>query len=120
MGISYAAFLSSAQKLLGNAQSEVDYRNAASRGYLSAYHACSPLGKTLPDFVDVKGGVHERLIYQLTHAKEIKLKSLGYLLKACKISRKYADYELNEDFSKEEAAQVIGRTEEIFEKIRKL
>lgn len=112
MSVTYQQFLDSAKESL-NGESEIDYRNAASRSYYAAYHICLDLGRRFPDFTDVKGGVHERLINKLVNAKDPNIKSVGYILQTCRSFRKKADYLLQDKFSKYEAETTIKQTEKI-------
>jgi uncharacterized protein (UPF0332 family) len=112
MGISCGEFLSSALTLLGGTN-EVDYRNAASRGYYAAYHACIPVAKYLPDYADVSGGSHKRLIERLCASNNMKHKTLGYSLQQIKALRGLADYEINDDFPEKYAKTVITTADRI-------
>lgn len=106
MSVTYQHFLDSAKVFLSGL-SEIDYRNAASRGYYAAYHICLKLGKRYPDFIDDKSGVHEKLITKLEGARDHNIKAIGYILRVCKNSRKKADYLLEDKFSKQEAELTI-------------
>ncbi len=57
-------FLTSAQKLI-EANSEVDYRNAASRAYYCAFHLCRILLEKLPQSQDNIGTSHQKIIEKL-------------------------------------------------------
>jgi len=115
MSVTYQHFLDSARVFLSGS-SEMDYRNAASRGYYAAYHICLNLGKQLPDFTDEKLGVHEKLITKLERARDRNIKAVGYILRTCKSSRKKADYLLEDKFSKQEAGLTINHAEKIIQR----
>lgn len=112
MSVTYQQFLDSA-KLFLSGLSEMDYRNAASRGYYAAYHICLKLGKKYPDFIDDRAGLHEKLIRKLESAKDRNIMSIGYILRMCRSSRKKADYLLDDIFSKKEAELTINQAEKI-------
>ncbi len=115
MAVTNQHFLESARVFLSGI-SEIDYRNAASRSYYAAYHLCLNLGKRFPDYLDVKGGVHERLILKLECARDKKIKAVGYILRGCKGSRNKADYSLEDKFSKQEAEFAIKQVEKLIQK----
>jgi uncharacterized protein (UPF0332 family) len=117
MPISCEKFLLSAQTLLEGFE-EVDYRNAASRAYYTAYHVCLTVANAamLPD-TSTSGGCHKRLIWRLTHSKNRKHKflhmTLGYMLNVILFDRISADYEINDDFSKNKAEVVVTHAKRI-------
>lgn len=119
MSISYRDFQTSAQELLLR-DDEVGHRNAASRSYYAAYHACLEASQPLPDYADVRGGMHERLIQQFVGAKDLKLKSIGYILVTCKKIRTIADYHLDTTFPMEDAKGIISQTKKLFDRVDSL
>ena len=103
-----------AANVLGNSESEVDLRNAASRAYYAAYHQCRPLGQglSLPSSPD-QGGVHRKLIDTLTGASNRKLKSLGYRLEQCRKLRVMADYVIGSEFLPQDAWTALAQCSKI-------
>ncbi len=90
---------------------EVDWRNAASRGYYAAYHRCVLL---------VYGDAsmrpsHQQLIDELTDPKAVlQWRQAGHVLRECKILRQRADYATIEDFGQGEAETAIDASRRIF------
>lgn len=121
MSISYRDFQTFAQELLLR-NDEVGHRNAASRSYYAAYHACLGASQSLqlPAYIDVSGGTHKRLIQQFVEAKDLKLKSIGYTLDNCKKIRTMADYHLETTFPREDANGVISQTKKLFDRVHSL
>ena len=114
MPVNHQHFLESGRVFLSGL-SEMDYRNAASRSYYAAYHLCLNLGRRFPDYLDVKGGVHERLIVKLEKASDRRIKTIGYILKQCRVYRNKADYLLEDKFSKQDAELVIKQVEKLIQ-----
>lgn len=91
---------------------EVDWRNAASRGYYAAYHRCILLaygGRS------AQPG-HRQLIDQLTDSKaSVRWRQAGHLLQQCKRLRERADYRTMDDFEQSEAEMALEAARRIFE-----
>ena len=81
-------FLTTAQESIG--KREVDYRNAASRAYYSAFHLCKGLVESFPI-----GASHEKVILALREHPDKRMKSLGNSLQQIKEIRVHADYKLD-------------------------
>jgi uncharacterized protein (UPF0332 family) len=115
MPISCEKFLSSALTLLQGFE-EVDYRNAASRGYYAAFHVCLTAANAamLPD-IYTGVGPHERLILRLCDSQDNRHKNLGKNLKKIKPYRIYADYKINRYFPKYDAEFVVTYAKRIIE-----
>lgn len=91
---------------------EVDWRNAASRGYYAAYHRCVLLVYRDPS---AQPG-HRQLIDQLTDPKAaVKWRQAGHVLRNCKILREKADYATTGNFEQGEAETAIDAGRRIFE-----
>ena len=106
-----------ATRLIGQGESEVDLRNAASRAYYAAYHHCRLLGQSLRSPAPpVQGGVHRTLIATLTEARSSKLKSLGYMLEQCRRLRVSADYDIGSEFPHRDARAALALCEKILKK----
>ncbi len=105
-------FLFSAQVLIqGN--SEIDYRNAASRAYYAAFHLCRILLEKLPNSPDNIGTSHQRIIDALLFSNDKKLKSLGNKLKVTKELRHKADYKVNVKFTRYDASRTLSHVQKI-------
>ncbi len=91
---------------------EVDWRNAASRGYYAAYHRCILLAYGVRS---AQPG-HRQLIDQLTDSKaSVRWRQAGHLLQQCKRLRERADYRTMDDFEQSEAEMALGASRRIFE-----
>ena len=101
-----------AAKALGQGKSEVDQRNAASRAYYAAYHRCLPIAESIGLPAETKG-VHRDLIGTLTKTRDMQVKSMGYMLDQCRGLRVKADYEIQIEFSAENARLVMDQCERI-------
>ena len=118
MGIGADDFLSFAEKLLSE-KTEINYRNAASRSYYAAFHYCLPITELL-DKPAKDGGMHAIVCSKLTESFDQKLKSIGYILQQCRSIRVRADYELNQDFSRNDGELSIKLTKKIIERVLEL
>lgn len=118
MSVSCKDFYQSSLKLL-EGKSEIDLRNAASRAYYAAFHACKILADDLrlPSYAGGKFGSHEQLIERFRCSRELQHKSIGYILQEGREARKWADYELAASFTLEEAKSAVKSTQKIFGKI---
>ena len=100
-------FLTSAQKLIEK-NSEVDYRNAASRAYYCAFHLCRILLEKLPQSQDNIGTSHQKIIDALLLSSDKRLKLLGNQLKMARQLRHKADYKVDIKFTRYEASRVLS------------
>jgi uncharacterized protein (UPF0332 family) len=105
-------FLTSAQKLI-EANSEVDYRNAASRAYYCAFHLCRILLEKLPQSQDNIGTSHQKIIDALLLSSDKRLKLLGNQLKMARQLRHKADYKVDIKFTRYEASRVLSYVRKI-------
>lgn len=96
-------FLDSAYQILQGAKGEVDYRNAASRAYYTAYH----LAKKRVDQSAAIGASHEKIIVALQNSPHQQERSLGNRLREIRNSRVWADYQLDEEFPRSESDRVL-------------
>jgi uncharacterized protein (UPF0332 family) len=116
MTIAPRDLLAFASQLL-NEHSEVAQRAAASRAYYGAYH----LGRQVQahfkiPLADAKrdAGVHENMIVALERcgglprAAEVKVQTLGTLLRQCRDLRTEADYHIDQDFSAGKATSTVS------------
>ncbi len=104
-------FLSSAQQSVQGRQ-EVDYRNAASRGYYCAFHVCKTLLEKLPK-QGIVGDSHEKIIAELLSHSDNGLQKLGRQLEQAKILRHRADYQLSVKFTQYEARKSLTQVQRI-------
>jgi uncharacterized protein (UPF0332 family) len=100
-------FLTSAQQQLQE-NSEVGYRNAASRAYYCAFHLCRMLLEKLPQSQDNIGTSHQKIIDALFLSSDKRLKSLGNQLKMARQLRHKADYKVDIKFTRYEASRVLS------------
>jgi len=105
-------FLTSAQKQI-EANSEVDYRNAASRAYYCAFHLCRILLEKLPQSQDNIGTSHQKIIDALFLSPDKRLKSLGNKLKMARQLRHKADYKVDIRFTRYEASRALSYAQKI-------
>jgi uncharacterized protein (UPF0332 family) len=113
-------FLESAKQSLISDSKEVNYRNAASRAYYSAFHFCRSLMEKYPEWQKNITTEHAELISNLKKAPRQEFKTLGNQLHQLKRLRSHADYELNKKFTDRYAKQAILQSEKILEEISKL
>jgi uncharacterized protein (UPF0332 family) len=105
-------FLGSAQELIqGNR--EIDYRNAASRAYYSAFHCCKSLVEKLPNTHGSIGSSHQKVVADLLSYPDNRIKKLGRKLEQAKTLRHQADYKLHIPFTRNNAKQVILHVKQI-------
>ena len=91
--------LLAAADAIGRGNSEVAWRNAASRAYYAAFHRCRSVAKDARLSFPETGSVHAGLIDVLTHPlNPSRIRSLGYLLDLCRAHRVDADYQIDEKF----------------------
>lgn len=101
-------------------EDEIGYRNAVGRAYYGLYHdVCSKLTKG-PDPATHRA-VRDYLIEVSWLSgnepfDKMKLISLGTMLKHLHIQRKWADYNLDDDYPKADAEAVLIMTRKGFEK----
>ncbi|MDE8755684.1 hypothetical protein PZA22_14465 [Pectobacterium polaris] len=114
--INHNNFINFAEFLLSS-DDDISIRTATSRAYYGMYHfAMNLVDNKVPiyDQKTVRGGVHERLTYYLTHeaaeAEDLdpaKLQKIAIKLKIAKRHRVVADYKLNLGLSKITAAETV-------------
>ena len=105
-----------AAKAIGGGDAEVDRRNAVSRAYYAAWHRCQPIGQSVGLSAPPGGGVHQQLIDTLEQDRNMTLRSLGYMLRQCRRLRIKADYEIESDFSPEDARIALTQSGKILNK----
>lgn len=105
-------FLISAQELM-QGEREIDYRNAGSRAYYGAFHACRMLLETLSHSQDSIGSSHQRVINGLLSHPNKQINSLGNKLVRARDFRQKADYQLNVKVSRYEANRLLSLAKKI-------
>lgn len=126
MGVLCKDFLFSAKEQF-KTEAEINYRNAASRAYYAALHACKIITDDQPDYSDING-THNRVINQLenypiksgTKEVDLSIRALGYTLRQFKLVRNRADYYLDDPFIKLDAESSIKTSEKILNKVSEL
>jgi len=103
---------------------EIDHRNSASRAYYAAYHAAKEISHHCPsnDHLSIAGGVHSRLIdrferFDRSNPVSTVALSIAYMLRQMKTVRQFADYELHEIFTSDDALSQIAYAEKIIAKL---
>ena len=96
---------------LGDGNQEVDWRNAASRGYCAAHHRCILFSYA---HASAEPG-HGELIDRFTQAAEVRNRQIGHLLQQCKQLRERADYRTMDDFERNESQMALRASRRIFE-----
>ena len=94
-------------------ESEVERRVAASRTYYAAFHKCRPLAAREGLFADA-GGHHAEVIDALTRSRQMKMRSIGHMLRLCRNIRTKADYHITGDFTRDDAAMMKEHCERIW------
>lgn len=113
-------FLESAKELLNKPSAkEIDYRNAASRAYYCAFHACKKLLEDYPASQRQIGTEHDKTIRELLNHQNKQFKILGNMLQKSKDQRHRADYKLIEKFSIQDGKFVITQVNKILMEINK-
>jgi uncharacterized protein (UPF0332 family) len=118
MSIAPNELLSNA-KILCEGNEEFHWRCAASKAYYAAYHQCKMAAETLPEppYASKAMGVHDTLIKKLSTQSDLKLKSIGFMLREAKRLRNKADYDIDTLFEQWEAKETIKWVEKIFAKL---
>lgn len=107
MSVTAADFQAFAVRI-ADAGNEIDFRNAISRSYYAAFHAC------LPKFVSGDGGLDQRIghtaftAWLQGHAAGTPTRRLGVALNFLRQQRAAADYTLNRDFKHSDVETVFG------------
>lgn len=100
-----------------NKGDEIGLRNAASRAYYAAFHACREAAHGTLAVPSDAGGTHAEIISAYEQAGDRGYKKIGYMLRQCRDFRTKADYRIKDDFDSAYAVQAISQTERIIELI---
>jgi uncharacterized protein (UPF0332 family) len=118
MSITPQCFLGFATEALRQDESEFASRNSASRAYYAAYHCCHAERSRCPSLneEEIKGS-HDKLYTRISRlaaspANDL-LKKMGYLSQMMKSVRHSADYDLGDDFDREDALQQIRDAQKV-------
>ncbi|RUO38129.1 hypothetical protein CWE13_00300 [Aliidiomarina shirensis] len=102
------------------ANSEVSYRNAASRAYYALFHEVTSRLTNLPDRKE--SGTHESLITYLKTCNsgeepyDIKeLENIGYKLGQSKLYRVEADYKLDDSFPQAKGQRAVDFAKKVMQ-----
>lgn len=117
MAISPEQLLARAQEQLESAD-ELNFRDAAKNAYYAAYHLLKPLEAAINDPVKYGDGSHAQLIGVLANHDIGPVKSLGYMLRDCRLRRNQADYDIDDPFPRELAQLQVETVVRIFAKHR--
>ncbi|MBF0369198.1 MAG: hypothetical protein HQL52_07045 [Magnetococcales bacterium] len=132
MGITPEEFLESGRILLQKKE-EVDHRNATSRAYYGAFHACRNLARRLG--LDIRGsggmGSHRALVnalfgFTVANNSAIEPKQINQIRNAGKqlsplISKRHeADYDLDREHLLNEARHVVSSSSKIMAQVEKI
>jgi len=95
---------------------EIQIRNAVSRAYYAAFHACLEVYN-----IDgsAEGGVHAKLISGLKASVDINDRKIGYVLEQLTGLRTVADYHLSATISIQDKETSIKQTEKLLEVLSK-
>ena len=100
---------------LAQGNRESDWRNATSRAYYAAYHACIPFAF---GSASAEPG-HREIADRLTRpTAAMHSRSVGYLLDQCRALRERADYRINADFLRGDANTTLRATRRIFDIVK--
>jgi len=99
---------------LAEGSREVDWRNAASRGYYAAYHRCMLLAREERLTIQSAASEHIALVEGLTRrGNAVPLRRLGAMLDQCRLRRRKADYQIEGEFERYIADTVVNDSREI-------
>ena len=92
---------------------EVERRVTASRSYYAVFHKCRPIARAQGLFADIEGS-HAQVIEALTRGGNMTMKRIGYKLRQCRDARARAAYDIDEDFTLDDAQAMRDECEEIW------
>lgn len=110
MAITADDLLNLAENILtASVNSEVNYRNSATRSYYSIFHKCQPISdriRAVPP-KDIMGS-HAKILWKLNNHSDPAIAKLGKLLFDGRVKRRHADYDLRRPFNKKDAEYSLG------------
>ena len=98
---------------LGQGNSEVDWRNAASRAYYAAYHRCRRMAEDERLSIPEGGSAHAALADALVNGINAPIRRIGLVLDLCRARRARADYDIDDSFPRELANTVVEDCERL-------
>jgi len=107
----HAAKVSTASEL------EVDWRNATSRAYYSAYHRAHQSVDLCPENGHLHMGSHERLADRFSRHEARVAKSIAIILQSMKRYRHSADYDIGDPFDRSIATNQVAQAGVIAQKL---
>ena len=100
---------------LAQGDRESDWRNATSRAYCAAYHACIPFAFGSES---AEPG-HREIADMLTRpTAAMQSRSVGYLLAQCRALRERADYRISADFLRGDVNTALRASISIFDSVQ--
>lgn len=110
MAITADDLLTLAEDILeASANSEVNYRNSATRSYYSIFHKCQPISDSIASIhPDKIKSLHSKIIWKLKNHSDPNIVKLGKLLFDGRDKRTHADYDLLRPFNKRDAEYLLG------------
>jgi hypothetical protein len=93
---------------IAEAGKEIDFRNAISRTYYAAFHACLPRFASGSDGVDPRIGHAAFTGWLQNHAASTPIRRLGVHLNLLRQQRNAADYTLRRDFKRFDVETAFG------------
>jgi len=117
-------FLDSAEEI-SEGRREIDYRNAVSRAYYAAYHACKTLAGPPPRRSNRSTGAHDWLVSELKEWPRsdetfLQFRQIGTLLEIAKDQRRDADYRLDQEFSAVQYEEAVKHVRNILQRLTKV
>lgn len=98
---------------MGQGDSEVHWRNSASRAYYAAYHRCRQMAVAERLEVQEGGSQHVALATALERGPNAPIRRIGYILDSCRLLRNQADYDIDQRFSRQLGETVLEDCREI-------
>ena len=116
MSVDYSDFFNLAKKLIEGTD-EIDWRTSASKAYYSAYHLAQTAVDLCPDNQHLAMGSHERLSERFILKNTTPAKSISYMLTSMKRTRRTADYDMDNDFTKSDAIDQLSALAKFTDKV---
>ena len=122
MAVTPAMILASARAMCEGGDAEVDWRNAISRAYYAAYHACRDLAQWIDPLADLSTpSAHQDVAEILLQGRGGKdARAVSYQLSNCRRMRNRADYDLETDIDQGACRAVLETCGRVFERVEGL
>lgn len=102
-------------------------RAAAGRAFYAAYHFCMPVLNQIDTGPKTREGTHQKIIRLFVsfyggqnENVSSKIRAIGVMYRQARDIRSKADYEIDSEFSEDEARLLIGTTKRIASRISEL